>query len=57
MHSWVGEHDEEGVYVYQAYSRAIADWALEHQHFGGPLWKPARMVRGGKAPLRRRQAR
>lgn len=39
-----GEWDDEGVYVYQAYNSAIADWALEHQSFGGPAWKPARMT-------------
>jgi len=39
-----GEWDEQGVYVYQAYRDAIADWALEHQTFGGPAWKPARMT-------------
>ena len=25
------EWDEEGVYFYQAFNDAIADWALEHQ--------------------------
>mmetsp|Transcript_19750 Transcript_19750/g.42948 ORF Transcript_19750/g.42948 Transcript_19750/m.42948 type:complete len:253 (-) Transcript_19750:4047-4805(-) len=39
-----GEWDEQGVYVYQAYCDAIADWALEHQKFGGPAWKPSRMT-------------
>jgi hypothetical protein len=39
-----GEWDEEGVYVYQAFNDAIADWALEHQQFGGPAFKPVRMT-------------
>lgn len=39
-----GEWDHEGVYVYQAYRDAIADWALEHQRFGGPAWNPTRMT-------------
>ena len=39
-----GEWDSEGVYVYQAYKDEIADWALEHQAFGGPAWKPTRMT-------------
>ena len=39
-----GEWDDEGVYFYQAYSDAIADYALEHQTFGGPAWKLARMT-------------
>lgn len=39
-----GEWDAEGVYVYQAYNDEIADWALEHQRFGGPQFKPTRMT-------------
>jgi len=39
-----GEWDEEGVYFYQAFCDAIADWALEHQRFGGPAWNPTRMT-------------
>jgi hypothetical protein len=35
-HEFLAEYDEEGVYFYQAYSSSIADWALEHQRFGGP---------------------
>ena len=38
-----GEWDEQGVYVYQALCDEIADWALEHQKFGGPFWKKERM--------------
>eukprot|EP00591_Stephanopyxis_turris_P004020 CAMPEP_0195510214 /NCGR_PEP_ID=MMETSP0794_2-20130614/2924_1 /TAXON_ID=515487 /ORGANISM="Stephanopyxis turris, Strain CCMP 815" /LENGTH=257 /DNA_ID=CAMNT_0040637591 /DNA_START=43 /DNA_END=816 /DNA_ORIENTATION=+ len=41
---WRGEWDEEGVFVYQAYNKEIGEWALEHQKFGGPAWKPARMT-------------
>jgi len=32
------EYDEEGIFVYQAYKNEIADYALEHQKFGGPHW-------------------
>eukprot|EP00050_Salpingoeca_kvevrii_P008723 m.304716 g.304716 ORF g.304716 m.304716 type:complete len:230 (-) comp17240_c0_seq1:253-942(-) len=39
-----GMFDEEGVYFYQAYNDAIADWALEHQKLGGPLFQPERMT-------------
>jgi len=39
-----GEWDAEGVYFYQAYNDAIADWALEHQRLGGPDFKPVRMT-------------
>lgn len=39
-----GAWDAQGVYVYQAYRDEIADWALEHQTFGGPAWKPTRMT-------------
>lgn len=39
-----GEWDAQGVYVYQAYRKEIAEWALEHQRFGGPSWEPGRMT-------------
>lgn len=39
-----GEWDAEGVFVYQAFCPAIADWAVEHQAFGGPLFNPTRMT-------------
>lgn len=38
------EWDDEGVYFYQAYNDDIANWAVEHQKFGGPKFKPARMT-------------
>jgi len=38
------EWDEEGVYFYQAYCRAIAEHALQHQRLGGPGFQPARMT-------------
>eukprot|EP00747_Dinoflagellata_sp_TGD_P210753 gnl/TRDRNA2_/TRDRNA2_84008_c0_seq2.p1 gnl/TRDRNA2_/TRDRNA2_84008_c0~~gnl/TRDRNA2_/TRDRNA2_84008_c0_seq2.p1 ORF type:complete len:280 (-),score=42.20 gnl/TRDRNA2_/TRDRNA2_84008_c0_seq2:214-999(-) len=41
---FVGEWDEEGVYFYQAFNDGIADWALAHQHFGGPLYGTSRMT-------------
>lgn len=40
-----GDYDEDGVYVYQAYCSAIADFAVEHQRFGGDNFNPDRMVR------------
>lgn len=39
-----GQYDDEGVYVYQAYCHEIADWAIEHQKFGGPGFNPRRMT-------------
>lgn len=38
------EWDEEGVYFYQAFKDSIADYAVEHQAFGGPEFKPLRMT-------------
>ena len=38
------QFDDEGVYFYQAYNDDIANWALEHQKFGGPLYNTARMT-------------
>ena len=38
------EYDETGVRVYQAFCSEIADWALEHQKFGGPKFNPTRMT-------------
>lgn len=35
LHDVVAEYDEEGVFVYQAYNDAIADWALENGRLGG----------------------
>eukprot|EP00750_Incisomonas_marina_P000059 INCI1004.1.p1 GENE.INCI1004.1~~INCI1004.1.p1 ORF type:complete len:315 (-),score=60.83 INCI1004.1:199-1143(-) len=39
-----GEWDQEGVYFYQAFSDAIADYAVENQRFGGPDFQPDRMT-------------
>lgn len=39
-----GEWDAEGVYVYQAFCDEIADWALDHQQFGGPKFNTVRMT-------------
>mmetsp|Transcript_22240 Transcript_22240/g.44135 ORF Transcript_22240/g.44135 Transcript_22240/m.44135 type:complete len:266 (-) Transcript_22240:101-898(-) len=44
VHVFMAEWDEEGVFVYQAYNDDIADWAVEHQKFGGPVFKPFRMT-------------
>lgn len=41
---FVAEWDEEGVFFYQAFNEEIADWALQHQRFGGPQFKPTRMT-------------
>ena len=43
-HVFVGEHDEEGVYVYQAYGNEIADYAVENQRLGGPGFNATRMT-------------
>ena len=39
-----GEYDEEGVFVYQAYCSEIANYAIEHQTFGGPAFNTSRMT-------------
>ena len=44
VHLFLGQWDEEGVWVYQAFCDEISDWALEHQRFGGPHFKPERMT-------------
>ncbi|CAE7309541.1 PAO [Symbiodinium natans] len=36
--------DDEGVYFYQAYNDEIAEWAVQHQQFGGPRFNPTRMT-------------
>ena len=46
-----GAYDNEGVYVYQAYCNTIADFALEHQRFGGDDFNPNRMVRQNAVSL------
>jgi hypothetical protein len=37
------EYDDEGVFFYQAFNGAIADWALANQRFGGPHFSTSRM--------------
>ena len=39
-----GQWDDEGVFFYQAYNDEIADWAVQHQQFGGPNFNPTRMT-------------
>lgn len=39
-----GEWDQEGVYFYQAFSDAIADYAIENQRFGGKDFQEDRMT-------------
>ena len=41
---FVGQYDEEGVFVYQAFNNEIAAWAIENQRFGGAGFKPDRMT-------------
>merc|ERR1719353_2039225 len=43
-HTFIGEWDSEGVFFYQAFNDRIADWAVEHQCFGGPDFNPTRMT-------------
>jgi hypothetical protein len=42
VHCFIGEFDDDGVFFYQAFNDAIADWAIEHQRFGGPLFDPGK---------------
>jgi len=44
VQEFIGQWDDEGVFVYQAFNREIADWALMHQKFGGPNFNPTRMT-------------
>jgi hypothetical protein len=44
VHVFLGDFDDEGVWVYQAFKPEIADWAVEHQTLGGPEFKPVRMT-------------
>lgn len=44
IREFVGEYDEEGVYLYQAFNDAIADYAVEHQRLGGPAFNQRRMT-------------
>lgn len=39
----LAQHDAETVIVYQAYRPEVADFALEHGHFGGPHFSFSRM--------------
>lgn len=43
-HVFEGEYDDDGVYFYQAFNDAIADWAVEHQALGGPVFNATRMT-------------
>jgi len=43
-HTFIGEWDDEGVFFYQAFNKQIADWAVQHQRFGGPDFNPKRMT-------------
>ena len=38
------QYTSEYVVVYQAFSNAIADWAVEHNCFGGPDYSFTRMT-------------
>jgi hypothetical protein len=39
----LAHYDDESIVVYQAYRPAIAEYALEHGHFGGPAFSHSRM--------------
>jgi hypothetical protein len=41
---FVAEWDDQGVFFYQAFNKEIAQWAVEHQRFGGPQFNPERMT-------------
>lgn len=43
-YTFSAEHDDEGVWFYQAFNDGIADWAIEHGALGGPLFNPTRMT-------------
>ena len=34
-HDFMAEFDDEGVFFYQAFNDAIADWAIAHGRLGG----------------------
>ena len=40
----LAQYDDNAILVYQAYNDAIADYAIEHQKFGGPDWSSTRMT-------------
>ena len=44
VHELRAEFDEEGVWFYQAFSDAIADYAVANRRFGGPQFNPSRMT-------------
>jgi len=44
VHEFRAEHDEDGVFFYQAFKDEIADFAIQHQRFGGPDFNPSRMT-------------
>ena len=37
-YTFSAEHDDDGVYFYQAYNDGIADWAVEHGTLGCVKW-------------------
>lgn len=40
----MAQFNDTHVVVYQAFNPQIADWAVEHQTFGGPAWSGTRMT-------------
>jgi hypothetical protein len=40
----LAHYDDATIVVYQAYQRAIADWAIAHQQLGGPDFSFSRMT-------------
>ena len=44
VHQFKGEYDDDGVFFYQAYNGAIADYAVANQTLGGDSFRPERMT-------------
>ena len=42
--AFIGEYDDEGVYVYQAFKKEIGEYAVENQTFIGSDFKTERMT-------------
>ena len=43
-YTFVREHDDEGVFFYQAFNAAIADYAIANQRLGGQGFNAQRMT-------------
>jgi len=40
----LAQYNDEAILVYQAYNKQIAEYAVQHQKFGGPDWNSTRMT-------------